>query len=71
MCRQISECLDEVLIREGKKNVFCQVNFKHEKPLSLFMQEASTKMKGPTQEEYDSLLAGKLAAGYAVCCCGH
>ena len=35
------------------------------------MQEAPTKTKGPTQEEYDSLLAGKLAAGYAVCCYGY
>jgi len=33
-----------------------------------FMQEVPTKTKGPTQEEFDSLLAGKLPAGYAVCC---
>ena len=50
----------------------CSVNFKHEQPLSLcFMQEVPTKTKGPTQEEYDSLLAGKLAAGCAVCCYGY
>ena len=35
------------------------------------MQEVPTKTKGPTQEEYDSLLAGKLAAGYAGCCYGY
>ena len=36
-----------------------------------FMQEAPTKTKEPTQEEFDSLLAGKLPAGYAVCCYGY